>query len=108
MLHFFGSRDSRSYSARTYGELKAVLNDPEFVSNKTPQLLEIFMDKFDSPWMLTQQINIVQEKFGRALKQWDYECGRERFCLDSNLWQSKYALADSPANRCVVKRTGES
>jgi TPP-dependent 2-oxoacid decarboxylase len=47
MLKFFGSTNSRSYTARTYEQLVAVLDDPEFTANKTMQLLEVFMDKFD-------------------------------------------------------------
>lgn len=60
------------------------------------------MSPFDSPWMLTKQINIVQEKTARALKEWDQKCGRERRSAESNLWQSKHALMDSPSNKFVA------
>jgi pyruvate decarboxylase len=106
MLSFFSPNQSRSYTARTYSELDAVLNTPEFVANKTPQLLEVFMSPFDSPWMLTKQINIVQEKTARALKEWDQKCGRERRSAESNLWQSKHALMDSPSNKFVAGHGG--
>lgn len=51
--------------------------------------------------MLTKQINIVQERFGRQLKEWDQENGRERHALDTNLYQLKYVLHDSDSNGLV-------
>jgi hypothetical protein len=108
MLKFFGSTNSRSYHARTYEQLFDVLDNPDFMANKTIQLLEVFMDKFDSPWMLTKQINIVQEKFGRQLKEWDQTNGRERQTLDTNLYQSKFALHDSHSNDLVRTHSVET
>ena len=104
MLKFFGAKNSRSYTARTYEQLENVLQDHEFIQNKTPQLLEVFLDKFDSPWMLTGQVNIVQSKSSRQLRDWDAENGRHRHVLDSNLWQSKFALTQSPSNLFVESR----
>jgi pyruvate decarboxylase len=106
MLQFFGSKNSRSYAAHTYEQLFAVLNHPDFIANKTIQLLEVFMDKFDAPWMLTKQVNIVQERFGRQMREWDQANGRERHVLDTNLYQSKYALHDSASNE-FVRRHGQ-
>lgn len=108
MLKFFGSANSRSYSASIYEQLFAVLDDPEFVANDSIQLLEVFMDKFDSPWMLTKQVNIVQEKFGRQLNEWDQANGRERHTLDTNLYHSKFALHDSRSNATVRAHGNET
>ncbi|KAI1617392.1 pyruvate decarboxylase [Exophiala viscosa] len=64
MLRFFGAgpATSATYSARTYRELAAVLEDKTFQTNSTIQLLELVLDKFDTPWMLSGQINIVHEE----------------------------------------------
>jgi hypothetical protein len=104
MLKFFGAKNARSYSARTYEELFTVLENRDFIESKSPQLLEVFMDKYDAPWMLTGQVNIVQSKFGKQLRDWDKANGRERLVLDKNLYQSKHALMDSHSYQFVAKQ----
>ena len=100
MLRFFGAGPAKSatYSARTYKELAAVLEDKAFQTNPRIQLLELVLNKFDTPWMLSGQINIVHGKFGKQLEAWDKECGRQRKVLDINLWRSEYKLHANPSN----------
>jgi hypothetical protein len=104
MLQFFGASKSAAYSARTYSELAAVLEDKTFQTNATIQLLEVILDKFDSPWMLTGQVNIVHGKAGKQLAAWDKECGRQRKPLDRNLWSSEYKLPGNPSNVYLESR----
>ncbi|KAI9740329.1 MAG: hypothetical protein M1834_004908 [Cirrosporium novae-zelandiae] len=102
MLKFFGARESRSYVVRTFEELDIVLEDPHFQANDCPQLLEVILDKLDAPWMLTEQMNIVQSRYAARLEAWDKECGRERRVLDSNRFDSKYALRESVSDKFVI------
>jgi hypothetical protein len=106
MLQFFGARPSKAaaYSARTYGELAAVLEDEVFQTNGKIQLLEVFLDKSDSPWMLSGQINIVHGKSGKQMVAWDKECDRQRKPLDGNLWSSEYKLHANPSNLYLESR----
>ncbi|KIX93587.1 uncharacterized protein Z520_10765 [Fonsecaea multimorphosa CBS 102226] len=65
MLSFFGAREDTGVKAdsratKTVEELEAVLNDDNFASGNNIQLCEIFMDTFDYPWRLTEQLNISQ------------------------------------------------
>jgi pyruvate decarboxylase len=100
MLKFFGaSSKSKSYTARTYEELHAVLEAPEFAASEHIQLLEAFMDKYDAPWNMLKLVKVVLDKGAVALKKWDEECGRRRVAKDTNLMQSQYVLKDSPSYR---------
>ena len=108
MLKFFGSKNAQSYSAHTYEELHNVLTNPEFQAAQSPQLLEVFMDKFDAPWMLTAQVNGMQKKAARQLAAWDKSVGRERWSLDTNLYQSGFALRDSESNRYLQQKEQEN
>jgi hypothetical protein len=104
MLKFFGARKSKSYEARTYEELAHILADREFADSSQIRLLEVFMDKFDAPWMLTGQVNIVQAKTQTQLISWDQKMGRRRRILDSNLYQSEHSRKDSPSNTYLDQR----
>jgi hypothetical protein len=100
MLKFFGaSSKSKYYTARTYEELHAVLENPEFAANDYIQLLEAFMHKYDAPWNMLKLVKAVSDKGAVALKKWDEECGRRRVVRDTNLMQSQYVLKDSPSYR---------
>ena len=104
MLKFFGaSSQSRSYTARTYEELYAVLEQPEFAASEQIQLLEAFMDKYDAPWNMLKLVQVGSERAAAGLKKWDEECGRRRVMKDTNLMQSKYVLKDSPSYRKAVE-----
>jgi hypothetical protein len=107
MLSFFGAPcTSKSYTAHTYSQLSEVLNNEEFQKNKEIQLLEVFMDKFDSPWALTEQVNIMQEKSGRQLREWDEAVGRKRRVLDGRLSESRWRLEGSESLE-VAERSKE-
>jgi hypothetical protein len=111
MLNFFGARSNsasspNSYTARTYSDLGTILSNPSFIKNSSIQLLEAFMDKFDSPWMLTRQINIVQERFGKMQAAEDARKGRKRKCLDTNLYKSKYNNTGLESTRYVMHIEG--
>jgi pyruvate decarboxylase len=104
MLKFFGaSSESKSYTARTYEELRAVLEDPEFAANQHIQLLEAFMDKYDAPWNMLKLVKVGSERAAEGLKKWDGECGRRRVVKDTNLLQSDCVLKDSPSYRKAVE-----
>src|SRR6266536_2898193 len=120
MLNFFGAmsstkctnnippqKGSRSYTARTYEDLTAILSDPAFIKNESIQLLEAFMDKFDSPWMLTRQINIVHRQFGKMQEEEDERKGRKRRTLDTNLYRSKYRPVEMESTRYVMELEGD-
>ncbi|KAI9836762.1 MAG: hypothetical protein M1819_000927 [Sarea resinae] len=133
LLRFFGAPEkSCSYSAHTFEELRAVLDvDPAFSSGAHtstiaatneenndeddarfndalfPRLLEVHLNPFDAPWMLTAQINITQPRAAAQLRAWDQRCGRSRAVLDSNLFDSPFALQDSPSMRVVRERASE-
>ncbi|KAJ9609845.1 hypothetical protein H2200_006174 [Cladophialophora chaetospira] len=71
MLEFFGARQdlgikAKSRATKTVEELEAVLNDEEFASGDNYQLCEIYMDTFDYPWRLTEQISVSREKAKKA------------------------------------------
>ncbi|KIX02636.1 uncharacterized protein Z518_08578 [Rhinocladiella mackenziei CBS 650.93] len=71
MLEFFGAREdtgvkATSRASKTVEELEAVLNDEDFGSGDRIQLCEIFMDKFDYPWRLTEQITISRERMKKT------------------------------------------
>lgn len=66
MLKFFGGTGvSKSYSARTYGELMAVLENEDFRASGQVQMLECFLHKYDAPATLEA-------------------CGRSRRCGSSD------------------------
>ncbi|EXJ69099.1 uncharacterized protein A1O5_08034 [Cladophialophora psammophila CBS 110553] len=74
MLEFFGAREDTSVKAKsratkTVGELEAVLNDDDFASGTNIQLCEIFLDTFDYPWRLTQQIDISRARTRREAER---------------------------------------
>lgn len=63
MLEFFGARaetgiQSKSYKCDTVESLEMVLKDEEFGKGNCIQVCEIFMDQYDYPWRLTEQIAI--------------------------------------------------
>ncbi|EFQ97856.1 pyruvate decarboxylase [Nannizzia gypsea CBS 118893] len=66
MLGFFGAKDSRSYAARTYKELGAILNDETFLKTDVIQVVEIFFDIMDSPWNLTDLLKLKEERLAKA------------------------------------------
>jgi hypothetical protein len=113
MLNFFGARPSetsagsRSYSARTYEELATVLTDPAFIKNDTIQLLEAFMNKFDSPWILARQVNVVHGRFGEMQEEEDKRVGRKRRTLDTNLYKSMYRDEGLESTRLVTEIEGD-
>ncbi|KIW32929.1 hypothetical protein, variant [Cladophialophora immunda] len=70
MLGFFGAREdtgvkAKSRATKTVEELEAVLKDDDFASGNSIQLCEIFMDTFDYPWRLTEQIAISRARTKR-------------------------------------------
>ena len=91
MLEFFGARQelgikTKSRATKTVEELEAVLNDEDFASGDnyqvrlaavvylwskltSLQLCEIYMDTFDYPWRLSEQISVTREKMKRAAAQ---------------------------------------
>lgn len=104
MLKFFGaSSKSKSYTARTYEELNAVLENPEFVASDHIQLLEAFMDRYDAPWNMLKLVKVGSEKAAAGLEKWDRECGRRRATKDTNLLQSDYVLKDSLSYRKAME-----
>ncbi|KIW36739.1 uncharacterized protein PV06_11035 [Exophiala oligosperma] len=71
MLEFFGARaengvKANSRATRTVEELEAVLTDENFASGNSIQLCEIFMDKFDYPWRLSGQLDVVRARMRQA------------------------------------------
>ncbi|KIW81003.1 hypothetical protein Z517_04026 [Fonsecaea pedrosoi CBS 271.37] len=74
MLDFFGAREdngvkAKSHATKTVEELEAVLNDDDFASGNSIQLCEIFMDTFDYPWRLTEQIAISRARMKREAEK---------------------------------------
>ncbi|OAP59887.1 hypothetical protein AYL99_04889 [Fonsecaea erecta] len=74
MLGFFGAREdtgvqAKSRATKTVEELEAVLNDADFASGNSIQLCEIFMDTFDYPWRLTEQVAIGQARAKREAEK---------------------------------------
>jgi pyruvate decarboxylase len=111
MLNFFGGKEkgARSYSASTYGELSAVIEDPDFARSGNIQLLEVHLDKFDAPWTMTAQVNLMQRSGSVREAEWDSQCQRERNILDTSLWLSRDRLPIggehvNAANKTVVQR----
>ena len=74
MLKFFGAKTSKSHVVKTKGELDRLLADDEFKNGNQIKLAEVFMDKFDSPWRLTDQIAFSQNK----QRQWMAQLKQER------------------------------
>lgn len=89
MLEFFGARQelgikATSRATKTVEELEAVLNDENFASgenyevrtsspremracaDRDMQLCEIFMDTYDYPWRLSDQIAVSKERMKQA------------------------------------------
>lgn len=68
MLSFFGTPDdgSDSHSAKTFGDLSAVLGDSQFSQALRIQLLEAHFAVMDSPWRLTKQIGITLQHLAAA------------------------------------------
>jgi pyruvate decarboxylase len=90
LLHFFGASqsNSRSYRAETFEELRTILNDKEFQENKTIQLLEVVLDKYDSPAVLSELVDRSQKMQKAALEVDDEKSGRRRKVLDTWLQDS--------------------
>ncbi|EXJ90609.1 hypothetical protein A1O1_03712 [Capronia coronata CBS 617.96] len=71
MLEFFGAREengikAKSRAVKTVEELEAVLGDDDFASGDSIQLCEIHMDKFDYPWRLAKQVELIGERMKKA------------------------------------------
>ncbi|KAK2740190.1 hypothetical protein FQN57_006201 [Myotisia sp. PD_48] len=66
MLGFFGAKDCRNYSAKTYKELGQVLNDSEFQKSDCIQVAEVFFDIMDSPWNLARLLQLKEERIAKA------------------------------------------
>ena len=68
MLGFFGADNPTTASSivRTKAELDLKMSSPEFITPRQMQLLEVRMDKFDAPWRLKRQIEIVNASKGTA------------------------------------------
>ncbi|OQU99451.1 Thiamine pyrophosphate enzyme, central domain-containing protein [Cladophialophora immunda] len=62
MLDFFGAETPTTASAivRTKAELESKMSSPEVTDPTQMQLLELRMDKFDAPWRLRRQVEIVK------------------------------------------------
>jgi pyruvate decarboxylase len=89
MLQFFGaSSRSKSYSARTYAELATILEDKDFQLSEQIQLLECFLDKYDSPLLLSTLVDKGGIRGAAALRQEDLHYNRSRVQLDGTLTQS--------------------
>lgn len=60
LLSFFNAANvpSRSWLARTRGELESVINDAEFAAADRIQLLEVMMDRHDAPRALQVQAKL--------------------------------------------------
>ncbi|KAF3163486.1 hypothetical protein TWF106_004783 [Orbilia oligospora] len=73
MLEFFGGRQkgfkSRSVEARTVEELEEIMGDSEFIRNDCIQLCEIYVDKFDVPWILRGQVDAHKARLKVAGEQ---------------------------------------
>ncbi|KAF3928844.1 hypothetical protein ABW20_dc0100017 [Dactylellina cionopaga] len=70
MFEFFGGRGkslkSRSVEARTVEELEAILTDNDFIKNDCIQLCEIYVPKFDVPWVLRGQVDAHKARLKAA------------------------------------------
>ncbi len=80
MLKFFGAPEARSYSARTYEELFAVLRTRDFLESATPQLLEVSMDKFVEPWTANEAGRYYSGEIWKAAKGPGQGEGTEETC----------------------------
>ncbi|OAL22161.1 hypothetical protein AYO22_07422 [Fonsecaea multimorphosa] len=61
MLDFFGAENPATASSvvRTKAELESKMSSPELLTPTQMQLVELRMDKFDAPWRLKRQVEIV-------------------------------------------------
>jgi pyruvate decarboxylase len=89
MLRFFGATSrSKSYLARTHAELATILEDKDFQASEQIQLLECFLDKYDSPALLSALVDKSGIRSEAALRQEDLHYNRSRVQLDGTLTQS--------------------
>ena len=89
MLSFFGGRGkSKSYSARTYADLRQVLSHPDFQEGKQIQMLECHLHKYDSPENLLEIVDTATVVAAKTQKFFDQKAGRTRLELDGTLTQS--------------------
>lgn len=102
MLQFFGgSGNSNSYSARSYAELRQILNHPDFQEGRKIQLLECHLHKYDAPATLLKLVDTATIGAARTQKSLDQKAGRTRIELDGTLSQS--GLANSIARDSVLE-----
>ena len=60
LLPFFGAEmPSRTFSTKTKADLDFLLRDKVFNKADVIQVVEVFMDKFDYPWRLTAQVDLI-------------------------------------------------
>ncbi|RVX74083.1 hypothetical protein B0A52_01915 [Exophiala mesophila] len=86
MLSFFGGRGkSKSYSARTYADLRQVLSHPDFQEGKQIQMLECHLHKYDSPENLLEIVDTATVVAAKTQKFFDQKAGRTRLELDDRL-----------------------
>jgi len=66
MLGFFGAENPTTASSivRTKAEFEFKMSHPEFITPRQMQLLEVRMDRFDAPWRLKRQVEIVNASKG--------------------------------------------
>ncbi|KAF3928976.1 hypothetical protein ABW19_dt0201777 [Dactylella cylindrospora] len=73
MFEFFGGRQrgfkSRSVQARTVEELEAILTDSDFIKSDCIQLCEIYVPKFDVPWILRGQVDAHKARLKAASEE---------------------------------------
>jgi pyruvate decarboxylase len=86
LLHFFGApKSARSYRATTYDELHAVLGDAQFQAGEQIQLLEVVLDKYDSPKNLLDLVDMSVAMGAVGMAKDDEANGRKRVQLDGTL-----------------------
>jgi len=63
LLPFFGAGvRSRTFTAKTKDQLDFLLKDRKFNDADVIQVVEVFMDKFDYPWRLSDQVEIMRKR----------------------------------------------
>lgn len=53
---------SRTFTAKTRDELDFLLKDKRFNETDRIQIVEVFMDKFDYPWRLSGQVDLLRKR----------------------------------------------
>jgi len=63
LLPFFGADvRSRTFTTKTRDELEFLLTDKRFNEADRMQVVEVFMDKFDYPWRLADQVDLMRKR----------------------------------------------